>query len=311
MFLGILSGLCAGALWGLVFLAPKALHNHTSADIAFGRYVVFGTLSFMLLLHKADYVRQLLKPSVILNAALLSCLSFSLYYLALAASIKFSGVALATFIIALLPITIPLVCRDKVANKGSFTISLVMIVGGLLLLNSPLFLGHTESTLPLGSMAWGLVLAITACALWTAYAPLNTKFLLKNPEIDSGIWTSLLGVFALITMLPIWLWTNSGNLLQASQLLFSWQYLVWMIIIGAGSSWLATYFWNYACRRIPTPLAGQLIVSEAVFSLIYNYIDEWTLPHTYEVIAAAILVGGVLAGIHAFQHGKPDQITRV
>lgn len=309
MFLGIASGLCAGALWGLVFLAPKLLDGYSPADIALGRYAAFGFLSCILLLRRARHIRPLLKPSVVLNATVLSCLSFSLYYFALAASIKYSGVAPATFIIALLPITIPLVSHDKIIRRGFFYLSLVMTLGGLVLLNSPLFSDILGTSIPSTHWLMGLILAAVACALWTAYAPLNTQFMMKHPEIDSALWASLLGIFALITMLPIWLWLNADHLMASAEHLLAWPYVGWMVVIGIGSSWLATYFWNFACRRIPTALAGQLIVSEAIFSLIYNYVDEWTLPPLHEFIAAVFLIAGVAVGIQAFSNkkGAPTQ----
>lgn len=91
------------------------------------------------------------------------------------------------------------------------------------------------------------------------------------------------------------------HLASSTSRLLAWPYVSWMLVIGAGSSWLAIYFWNFACRRIPTALAGQLIVSEVVFSLLYNYVYDWRLPLMHEFAAAIALIAGVIVGIHAFR----------
>ena len=301
MFLGILSALCAGALWGFVFLVPKLLGNYSSADIALGRCVVFGFVSCLRLLRRAKLVRQILTPSLALQAAGLSCLSFSVYSFILSASVKYSGVAPVSLIIGLLPITIPLASHDKIVKRGFFAFSLAMILGGLLLLNQPILSGMAQSDLSRIDWVIGFGLAVLACAFWTSYAPLNAAVLRRHPNIPSTTWSSFLGISAFITIAPIWLWMNADHLAAATAHLLAWPYMGWMLVIGAGSSWLAIYLWNFACRHLPTALAGQLIVSEVVFSLFYNYIYDWRLPLMHEFVAAVILITGVTVGIQAFR----------
>ena len=77
MLMGILAGLGAGAFWGIVFLVPEILTGYTAVDIAFGRYVVFGTISFLLLLFRWQQVQKILSWKIFGQTLLLSCLSFS------------------------------------------------------------------------------------------------------------------------------------------------------------------------------------------------------------------------------------------
>ncbi len=304
MLIGILSGLLAGAFWGFVFLVPHVLTGYTAADVALGRYVVFGLLSAGVLLRQARKVRAVMTLRLAWWALGLSCLSFSVYYFSLALSVKYSGAIPATLFSGLLPITIPLCTRDKVVRRGLFVVSLGLILLGLALLYSPLLETLVSRGLSSANELWGMVLAVFAVCLWTAYAPLNARVLAKHPEIDATVWTSVLGVFAFVTMAPLWFF---GRAVQgvpvdtvSSAGFASLSFWGWMLVIGVGSSWLATSLWNFAARRIPTALAGQLIVSEAVFSLIYTFLYEGRWPMSYEWGAAFFLIIGVMAGIRSF-----------
>ena len=49
MLTGILAGLAAGALWGLVFVAPRMLDmgagGYSSIDLTAGRFAVYGVMA--------------------------------------------------------------------------------------------------------------------------------------------------------------------------------------------------------------------------------------------------------------------------
>jgi len=47
---GVLAGLGAGALWGLVFVAPRMVQGYSSVDLAAGRFVAYGAVSALLVL---------------------------------------------------------------------------------------------------------------------------------------------------------------------------------------------------------------------------------------------------------------------
>lgn len=48
-FVGIACGIGAGALWGLVFLAPALARDFAPLQLAIGRYVFYGLFSALLL----------------------------------------------------------------------------------------------------------------------------------------------------------------------------------------------------------------------------------------------------------------------
>ena len=45
MLRGVAAGLAAGALWGLVFVAPRMLPGFSAVDVAAGRFVVYGLVA--------------------------------------------------------------------------------------------------------------------------------------------------------------------------------------------------------------------------------------------------------------------------
>jgi drug/metabolite transporter (DMT)-like permease len=66
-----------------------------------------------------------------------------------------------------------------------------------------------------------------------------------------------------------------------------------MFSIGLLSSWLGTLCWNAASQRLPTALAGQLIVFETLAALAYALALRGEVPPPLTLAGAALLVGGV------------------
>jgi drug/metabolite transporter (DMT)-like permease len=44
------------------------------------------------------------------------------------------------------------------------------------------------------------------------------------------------------------------------------RFVGWALVMGLAGSWLATWFWVFASRRLPLALATQLIVAETPIS---------------------------------------------
>ena len=66
-----------------------------------------------------------------------------------------------------------------------------------------------------------------------------------------------------------------------------------MLAIGLFASWLGTLCWNEASRRLPTALAGQLIVFETLAALAYAFILRGQWPAGATLAGVALLVIGV------------------
>src|SRR4029077_14808646 len=66
-----------------------------------------------------------------------------------------------------------------------------------------------------------------------------------------------------------------------------------MRAIGLFASWLGTLCWNEASQRLPTALAGQLIVFETLAALAYVFVWQGRWP----ALATAVGIGLLLAGV--------------
>ena len=90
MLTGILAGLGAGALWGLVFVAPRMVAGFSGLDLTAGRFLVYGLVSVAALTVSWRHAR---KPtgSQALAALGLSVLGFTGYYWVLVLAIRDAG----------------------------------------------------------------------------------------------------------------------------------------------------------------------------------------------------------------------------
>ena len=71
-------------------------------------------------------------------------------------------------------------------------------------------------------------------------------------------------------------------------------YLALMFGIGLLASWLGTLCWNEASQRLPTTLAGQLIVFETLSALAYAFMLRGRAPELATLAGVALLVAGVV-----------------
>ena len=72
-----------------------------------------------------------------------------------------------------------------------------------------------------------------------------------------------------------------------------------MAAIGLFASWLGTLCWNAASQRLPTTLAGQLIVFETLAGLAYALALRGGTPPAATLAGAALLVAGVAWALRA------------
>jgi drug/metabolite transporter (DMT)-like permease len=75
------------------------------------------------------------------------------------------------------------------------------------------------------------------------------------------------------------------------------EFIALMAAIGLFASWLGTLCWNEASQRLPTALAGQLIVFETLAALGYAFAlrGQWPAPVT--VVGIALLIAGVVLAV--------------
>ncbi|MCZ8374961.1 MAG: DMT family transporter [Beijerinckiaceae bacterium] len=301
MLTGLLAGLAAGALWGLTFVAPNLVAPFTPFDLAFWRNLIFAALSLGLLLAFRAAARRL-DPAGWRIALALGLMGYSGYYLFVAYAVAFAGPAIPALVIGALPVLLAIAgnwqSRDVAWSR--LAVPLALITLGLVIVNlgslrAPV-MGRTG-----GEILLGFVLSLGGLALWLWYGLWNAAALKARPGTDTLVWTSLQGLGAglgMLAVLPFGLamgWSRMGALpLAGAEALPLW---LWALATGLFSSWVATFAWVVASRRLSVALSAQLIVSETLFGLFYGFLAETRWPDWHEGLGAALLFAGVMAGI--------------
>lgn len=302
---GILAGLAAGALWGLVFVAPRMVLSDsnssagfTSIDLTAGRFLSYGLMAAVLMFLGLR-TKQLPTLNQALAALGLSLLGFTGYYLLLVLAINDAGTEMPTLIIGTIPIWVMFLGKQQGLSFRSLLPGLLLTAAGLVLMAYVQLQGQPEVQKPNSANYWrGIVYALVSMVCWTLFAIFNSAWLKKHAEVSAADWANWLGV---ATGLGAWLlWMVAGSdlkpMLNDSKII---PFAIICIATGLGSAWLATICWNIASQRLSASLCGQLIVSETVFALVYSSWWDGQMPTGLAVFASVLFVLGILASIKA------------
>jgi drug/metabolite transporter (DMT)-like permease len=296
---GILAGLAAGALWGLVFVAPALAPGLSAVDLVAGRFISYAAMS-LLVMAVSRRARALPTVRQTWMALGFSVLGFSGYYLLLVLAIRDIGVELPTLIIGTIPIWVMLLGKPHGLLWRSLVPGLMLTVAGVVLMaQAGLSDVAGEGVSSVGWTYWrGVGLAMLAMASWTAFAILNSAWLQKHREIDATDWANWMGVAAGLAGFGVWcLMGTDLNVLLAQEDIA--QSAIVCVAAGAGSAWIAAVLWNIASRSLSASLCGQLIVSETLFALLYAFVWTGHWPLATQLVACAVFVLGILASIRA------------
>lgn len=307
MGIGVLCGLLAGALWGLVFVAPEFLSGFRPFELAVGRYLAYGAMACLILLPKlSSLARRLTRAdcAALLRHALAGNL---VYYMLLAIGVQYAGVAPTSLIIGMLPVVVTLLGRN---DHGAVPLRrlawpLLLVSAGIACINIDAFL-HAELGSP-GRIALGMLCAFGALLCWSWYALDNARYLKRNPHFGSAEWSALYGLAtgvlalgAALVAAPLGAFADAG----AGR---DWG-LFWTCnaLLALGASVIGNQLWNVASRRVPVTLGGQLILFETLFALLYGFLYRGQGPRALELAAIALLVAGVAWAVrlHADDEGS-------
>jgi drug/metabolite transporter (DMT)-like permease len=232
-----------------------------------------------------------------------------LYYLFLASAIQRAGGALPTMIIGTLPVVIAVSAnllnhqRDGRFPWLKLAPPLALILAGIACVN------HVEWTALQGNPAadttrylTGAVLAVGAVVCWTWYPLKNADWLRGHPDRNPRVWATAQGIatlpLAVLGYAAFWLWTSATHDPMPMPLgPRPLEFIGLMMAIGLFASWLGTLCWNAASQRLPTALAGQLIVFETLAALSYAFWLRGQWPEPLTLTGIALLVAGVIGGV--------------
>lgn len=298
MLTGVMAGLAAGALWGLVFVAPRMLDaspdGYSSIDLTAGRFAVYGVLAaaVMLLGWRNRQLPTLRQAGAALG---MSVLGFSGYYLLLVLAIRDAGTEVPSLVIGTIPLWVMLLGKPQGLRWGALLPGLALTLAGLVLMMGTIREAG-EGVVPYFWRGMAFVLASLVC--WTAFAILNSAWLKRHPEVNATDWANWLGVATGLGALLMWLAGGSDwQLLAARE--DRGMFVLLCVAAGVGSTWLATILWNMASQRLSTSLCGQLIVSETIFALLYSFMWDGHWPTLTQLAACVLFTLGILASIKA------------
>lgn len=293
--LALLSGVAAGALWGFPFLVPELLPNTEASSIAMGRFFVFGIISFIHLVFYLSQTRKLLTRPSIKTAMRLGFWGNSVYYTLVIIGIQLTGINISSLIIGLLPVTIALSNSGwRVSRQQQLPLALIFF--GVVSINLQKINGQPLFFYDFSRWTLGLLCLLAALILWTWYASANARYLKAHPDISPQTWASATGVSTLLfspllTVGSFWIrGSHWGDFLKLLEIKF----LLWVLILGLGSSWLALRLWNHSSRILDATLSGQLLASETFFALTYGFLYSGIWPNLMELVAIGSILLGVL-----------------
>ena len=299
MLKGVAAGLAAGALWGLVFVAPRMVGGLSPVDFTAGRFLSYGVFSLALMV----IIRRAVWPTrqQAFAALGMSVLGFTGYYLLLVLAIRDAGTEVPSLIIGTIPLWMMLLGKPAGLRWGALLPGVLLTLLGLGLMmrvtqGHGLELGAAAAGVP--DLWRGVVFAVVAMALWTAFGLLNAAWLKKHPEVNATTWANWLGVATGLGALVLWLAMGSDAKVLIGQPGFALAAIL-CIATGVGSAWLATILWNIASQRLSASLCGQLIVSETLFALLYSFMWDNHWPSLLQALACLLFVVGIFASIRA------------
>jgi drug/metabolite transporter (DMT)-like permease len=297
---GISFALAACAAWGFVFVAPLLLPKHHTITLTLARYVAYGLFSLCLWFLVLTPTQRRIPRALWVRAFWLSLIGNVVYFGCLSIGLRHMGTARVAVMTGALPVIIAVVSNftethERIAWR-TLAVPLLCISLGIVAVHA----GETQF-MPVGQtdLAIGLLASLAAVLAWTWYPIQNTRCLRQYPEHSPLTHSVAQGLAILPVTACLWLMIEA--LAPASWSMFyleqHWRFLLVTFVCGVIASGLGAWAWNEASSRLPSVLAGQLIVFETLFSLLYAFLIEARLPNWWTLTGACLLVAGVWQGV--------------
>jgi drug/metabolite transporter (DMT)-like permease len=315
MWTGVVCGLLAGAMWGMVFIMPELLSAFSPLEMAVGRYVCYGAIAFVLMLPRLRSLVARLERSdyfALLRHALAGNI---VYYMLLALGVKLAGVAPTSLIIGVLPICVTLMGRNDhgAVPLRQLAMPLLVTAAGIACINIDVFRHASAAGASLAGTVAGVLCASGALLCWSWYTLDNARYLKRNPHYSSAEWSALYGlstgvIALLMGALAFAVFGDDVTGAAGAASGRDWT-LFWTCngLVALGASVIGNHLWNVASRRVPVTLSGQLILFETLFALLYGFIYKQQLPRPLEIAAIVLLVAGVTWSMHV--HAQEEELS--
>ncbi len=305
---GVSYGVGAGALWGLVFLAPELTPGFGPLELTIGRYLCYGLIAAALIAPRWRSVAAKLTRRDWWTLIFLGLAGNTIYYILLAGAVQTGGIAMTSLVIGFLPVAVTVVgSRDHNAVPlRKLTLSLALCIAGAACIGGQAVFAPASGSIT--NQLIGLAFAIGALISWTSYAVSNQRALVRLTDVSSHDWNLMLGVVTgaqSLALLPVAMMLGSGAHTSTE-----WG---WLIAVSAGVAILASILgnalWNRMSRLLPLTMVGQMILFETMFALIYGFMWEHRLPTILEACAFILIAGAVIACVAAHRQRPPAAVS--
>ncbi|GBQ99089.1 DMT family transporter [Asaia lannensis] len=312
--LGILCGAGAGALWGLVFLAPELVRDFAPLDLAAGRYLAYGTIALALFGRRLPSACRALGRRDWRVLFWLAFFGNSFYYVMLSMAVQNGGIALTSLVIGFMPVAVTIIgSRDRDApplRKLAPSLFFCML-GAFCIGFQALFQTAPTQGSASGHTAFiGLLCACAALASWTGFAVGNSRALGRLHDVSAHEWNLLTGLMTgaqALCLLPV------ARLVDpVVHDTHAWTKF-WVVSIGVAviASVCGNALWNRMSRLLPLTLTGQMILFETLFALLYGFLWDWRAPRVLEIASFGFIVASVLCCVAAHRRPVIDTIDTV
>lgn len=308
MALGFLYGVLACMIWGFVYLVPEVLPGYPPALMAAGRFVSFGLVALPLAwMERREFAHYTLKDWFVVSK--LGVIGNIVYYWCLIEAIQNAGVPVSGMAMSAVPVLVAAVSNMRDKKKGRALAwsrlipGLFLIICGFALASMTEFEMVVKASADGGMRFWyGVLMAVGALLLWTWYPICNADWLLAHPERSPRAWSTAQGLatfpFAVLMYFVFWKMEPVGTPLFGADPVW---FVSVMVITGLMGSWVGIVFWNAMSQRLPTALAGQMIVFETIFAVLYAHVLRQAWPQWNMTAGMVLLLAGVLLSLKVFQ----------
>lgn len=304
---GIACGMGAGALWGLVFLAPELVGEFSPLQLSIGRYLCYGLIAAVLVAPRWRSLSARMSRRHWLSLAWLAFAGNTLYYILLSSAVQTGGIAMTSLVIGFLPVAVTIIGSSDhgAVPLGRLVPSLLLCAAGAVCIGWQALVGPAAGSFR--EQVTGLLCAVGALASWTAYAVGNARCLQRLEHVSAHDWNLLTGIVTgaqSIALIPLALAFGAADHGASEWVRFG------AVSVGLAvlASIVGNALWNRMSRLLPLTLVGQMILFETLFALIYGFLWEFRLPSLLEMMALAFVVMSVLSCLAAHCRRVPIEL---
>ena len=294
---GVLSGVAAGACWGGIFLAPEAVPDFTPLQLTASRYVAYGLCSLLLFALGSRGARRRLPWAGWQRLLVLGGLGIG-YYALVAFAVDHVGSATTALTTGFTPVVVSLAGSRR---PGGVPLRRLRLSIGAMALGLALCApagawsvgGWTEG----GAPRAGLAAALCALLSWSLFAVLNARWLRRYGDVGIATWGNMMGIATgalALLVLPLTHLFHTAHPHSRWIAFVSASFL--LAIVGSVGS---GFFWNRCTQRLPLTLAGQMVVGETLFALLYGCLWSGRGLSARQALAVVLMVGSVAMSARA------------